>query len=292
MKQCLGCGARFPRAESACPACHAVPASINGFEAYAPEMAREGGGFKESHFAELAGVEAGHFWFESRNELIAWAINKYCARRESFLEIGCGTGYVLSGIAQRFAFERMLGSEIFSQGLQFAARRVPQADFIQMDARQIPYWGEFDVIGAFDVLEHIEEDTVVLAQMRQALKPEGMLLITVPQHDWLWSPSDDYACHVRRYSAKDCHAKIKAAGFRIVRSTSFVSLLLPLMMASRLKKSKQGADFDVTDEFKLSKPLNALLYRVMKGELAMIRAGINFAAGGSRFVIAQRIENQ
>ena len=292
MKQCLGCGARFPRAESACPACHAVPALINGFEAYAPEMAREGGGFKESHFAELAGVEAGHFWFESRNELIAWAINKYCPRRESFLEIGCGTGYVLSGIAQRFAFERMLGSEIFSEGLQFAARRVPQADFIQMDARQIPYWGEFDVIGAFDVLEHIEEDTAVLEQMRHALKPEGMLLITVPQHDWLWSPSDDYACHVRRYSAKDCHAKIKAAGFRIVRSTSFVSLLLPLMIASRLKKSKQGAEFDVTDEFKLSKPLNALLYRVMRSELSMISAGINFAAGGSRFVIAQRIENQ
>lgn len=292
MKQCLGCGARFPRAESSCPACHAVPALINGFEAYAPEMAYEGGGFKESHFAELASVEAGHFWFESRNELIAWALEKYCVSRESFLEIGCGTGYVLSGIAQRFAFERMLGSEIFSEGLRFAAQRVPQAAFIQMDARRIPYSGEFDVIGAFDVLEHIEEDTVVLEQMYRALKPGGMLLITVPQHDWLWSTSDDYACHVRRYSARSCHAKIEEAGFRIVRSTSFVSLLLPLMMASRLKKRKEGSEFDFTDEFKLSKPTNALLYRVMKGELAMIKAGINFVAGGSRFVIAQRIDNQ
>ncbi len=290
MKQCLGCGARFPRLEAQCPACHATPILINGFEAYAPEMAREGGGFKESHFAELAGVEAGHFWFESRNNLIAWAIDKYCRQRESFLEIGCGTGFVLSGVSQRFEFERLMGSEIFSEGLQFAAQRVPGANFIQMDARNIPFSGEFDVIGAFDVLEHIEEDELVLEHMHRALKPGGMLLVTVPQHDWLWSPSDDYACHVRRYSAKDCHAKIEAAGFRIVRSTSFVSLLLPLMMASRYKKNKQGVSYDVADEFKLSKAINSLLNGVMKCELSMISAGVNFAAGGSRFVVAQQMD--
>lgn len=292
MKRCLGCGAVFVRTKPSCPACHAAPGLIDGFEAYAPEMAHAGGGFKESHFAELADVEAGHFWFESRNELIGWAVDKYCADRGAFLEIGCGTGFVLSSIAQRFPFAQMLGSEIFSEGLHFAAQRVPEAGFIQMDARRIPYSSEFDVIGAFDVLEHIQEDEAVLAQMHQALKPKGMLLITVPQHDWLWSPSDDYACHVRRYSARECHEKLRTAGFRIVRSTSFVSLLLPLMMASRLKKKKDGGEFDVTDEFKLSKPLNSLLYGVMKGEISVIKAGVNFGAGGSRFVIAQRIEKQ
>ncbi|MGB3430505.1 class I SAM-dependent methyltransferase [Achromobacter sp.] len=292
MKQCLVCSAVFPREQPGCPSCHARPVLVDGFEAYAPELAREGGGFKESHFSELASLEEGHFWFEARNELIAWAIEKYCADRESFLEIGCGTGFVLSGMAKRFSFARLLGSEIFSQGLHFAAQRVPQASFIQMDARKIPFSEEFGVIGAFDVLEHIQEDEAVLRQVHQALKPEGMLLLTVPQHDWLWSPSDDYACHVRRYSARDCHAKLRSAGFHIVRSTSFVSLLLPLMMASRLKKRKQGGEFDVTDEFKLSPKLNSILYRVMKGEASLIKAGVDFAAGGSRFVIAQRIEKQ
>lgn len=290
MKQCLTCGAAFSRDEPGCPSCHAKPVVVDGFEAYAPELAREGGGFKESHFAELASLEEGHFWFEARNELIAWAIEKYCPARDNFLEIGCGTGFVLAGMAKRFAFGRMLGSEIFSQGLHFAAQRVQQAAFIQMDARKIPFREEFDVIGAFDVLEHIQEDEAVLQQIRQALKPRGMLLLTVPQHDWLWSPSDDYACHVRRYSSRDCHAKLRAAGFHIVRSTSFVSLLLPLMMMSRLKKRKQGGEFDAADEFKLSPGLNAMLYRVMKGEASLIRAGVDFAAGGSRFVIAQRIE--
>ncbi len=290
MRQCLGCGTRFSGLGAQCPACRAAPILIDGFEAYAPEMARAGGGFKESHFAELAGVEAGHFWFEARNKLISWAINKYCAKRESFLEIGCGTGFVLSSISKQFSFGRLFGSEIFSEGLQFAAQRVPGANFMQMDARKIPFSSEFDVIGAFDVLEHIEEDQVVLEQMHRALRPGGMLLITVPQHDWLWSSSDDYACHVRRYSARECQAKIRDAGFRIVRSTSFVSLLLPLMMASRFKKNRQGSSYDVADEFKLSKFVNSALYAALKCELSMIKAGIDFAAGGTRFVVAQQMD--
>ena len=81
-----------------------------------------------------------------------------------------------------------------------------------MDARNIPFESEFDVIGAFDVLEHINEDTEVLAQIYTALKAEGLMLISVPQHPWLWSSLDEYACHVRRYTALDIQQKIEAAG--------------------------------------------------------------------------------
>src|SRR5690606_22871969 len=116
-----------------------------------------------------------------------------------FLEIGCGTGFVLSGVADAFPAVRLFGSEIFTAGLEFAARRQPSVNFMQMDARSLPFLDEFDVIGAFDVLEHIVEDGQVLAQMREALKPNGIILLTVPQHEWLWSPVDEFACHVRRY---------------------------------------------------------------------------------------------
>ena len=147
----------------------------------------------------------------------------------------CGTAYVLSGVAKKFPQAALNGSEIFLAGLGFAAARLPGAKFMQMDARVIPFDNEFDVVGAFDVIEHIKEDEQVLSQIHASLKPAGLMLLTVPQHAWLWSAADEYACHERRYAASDLHLKVKAAGFQLMRSTSFVSVLLPAMMASRLE---------------------------------------------------------
>ncbi len=98
-----------------------------------------------------------------------------------YLEIGCGTGYVLSGVAQAYPAATVVGTEVFSVGLPYAASRVRSAELLQMDARQIPYVSEFDVIGAFDVLEHIDEDELVLNSMFRALRPGGGIAITVPQ---------------------------------------------------------------------------------------------------------------
>jgi len=159
---------------------------------------------------------------------------------EKFLEVGCGTGFVLSGIASAKPNMSLTGSEIFMAGLSHAVLRVPSAHFMQMDARRVPFIEEFDAIGVFDVLEHIEEDEKVLDQLYKAIKPSGVLLLTVPQHPWLWSASDEYACHVRRYTHSEVRNKILNAGFKIIRSTSFVTSLLPAMVFSRiLKKKKQ-----------------------------------------------------
>lgn len=160
---------------------------------------------------------------------------------------------------------------------------------MQMDARKIPFAKEFDVIGAFDVLEHIEEDARVLMQIHEALKPRGIVLLTVPQHVWLWSPVDEYACHVRRYSAKELHAKVAAAGFEILRSTSFVSSLLPLMWASRFAQNGSRRDIDATAELKISPWLNYIFETILGFELFLIRRDMSFPFGGSRLVVARKI---
>lgn len=292
MKLCLSCNSRFLAAEAECPACGWEPETSEGFPAYAPSLAHEGGGFKASYFAELAKIEAGNFWFRARNRLLLWALEKYAPDFRSFLEIGCGTGYVLSGIAERYPAAQLYGSEIFITGLSFAASRQSGAQFMQMDARYIPFADEFDVIGAFDVLEHIEEDEVVLKRIHDALKPRGTMLLTVPQHAWLWSPVDEYACHIRRYSARELHRKIEDAGFELVRSTSFVSSLLPPMLASRLIQTlwrgKEGQRIDATSELRLSPWLNRLLEVFLNSEIALIRLGVSLPAGGSRLVVARR----
>lgn len=262
---------------------------MNGFDSYAPDLAHNGGGFKSSYFLDLARLEDANFWFRSRNQLIIWALEHYCPDFHSFLEIGCGTGYVLSGISKKISRTSLYGSEIFITGLEFAAARLPSAKFLQMDARNIPFKSEFDVIGTFDVLEHIKEDTKVLTHVFEALKPRGLMLLTVPQHTWLWSSIDEYAFHVRRYTAVSLHEKIEAAGFSVIRSTSFVTTLLPAMIISRfIQKKVHDKKFDAKAELKFSPWLNSLFFQSLSAELALIKKGLNFPVGGSRLVVARK----
>jgi SAM-dependent methyltransferase len=287
---CPSCSASNSNLKVACPKCGSLPEKIDGFCAFAPKLAHDGGGFKASYFSELARLEDANVWFRSRNQLILWALKKYCGNFSSFLEIGCGTGYVLSGISKQFPRATIHGSEIFTTGLGFAAERLPLVNLMQMDARNIPFVDEFDVIGAFDVLEHIEEDELVLAQVHAAIKPQGFMLLTVPQHTWLWSFSDEYAFHVRRYTALDLHHKIESAGFQILRSTSFVMTLLPAMMISRfLQKNVANEKFDAAAELKIHPWLNRLFEAMLGAELSMILNGLNFPLGGSRLVVARKL---
>lgn len=290
MKRCLNCETRYASPIRNCPHCDFGPELLEGFDAYAPALAHHGGGFKSDYFSELARLEEANFWFQSRNQLILWAIQKYAPNFKSVLEIGCGTAYVLSGVSKRFPCATLSGSEIFLAGLGFASARLPSVKFMQMDARVIPFDSEFDVIGAFDVVEHIKEDEQVLSQIHASLKPEGLLLLTVPQHAWLWSASDDYACHERRYSAVDLHNKVSAAGFQLLRSTSFVAALLPAMMVSRFSQRRKGIkDFDPAAELKISPWLNGLFSRILGIERSLIHAGLNFPVGGSRLIVAKKI---
>ena len=169
---------------------------------------------------------------------------------------------------------------------------MPGAFLFQMDARRIPFQEEFDLIGAFDVLEHIEEDEVALVQMYQACKTGGGIVLTVPQHRWLWSQVDDFAHHKRRYARAELVKKVAGAGFRVEYATSFVSLLLPLLLASRgLKKS--GANMDEQMEavgLNIGGLTNALLGAIMRIEWMLIRSGLSFPLGGSLLLVARKAE--
>jgi len=267
--------------------CDFTPNIIDGFVAWAPELAEQNDGFYKENFASLAESEANNFWFIARNKIICWALRKYFPGMASLLEVGCGTGFVLSGISSAFPDVRIVGSEIYTDGLKFAASRLPECELVQMDARKMPYREEFDVVSAFDVIEHIAEDTLVLENLYRAVKPGGGCIITVPQHQWLWSPVDEAACHQRRYSAADLHAKAKAAGFTILKSTSFVTLLLPLMLASRFSKRKKTQQ-DVGGELRINPVLDRMLRAVMMAEFLLLRMGVSLPIGGSRLLVLQR----
>lgn len=287
MNACLQCGCSHDG--GGCPQCGYVPESIQGFPAYAPILAGEAPGYDPAHYVELSTLEAGNFWFKARNALILDAIDDYVPARGKFLEIGCGTGFVLEAIAREHPGMRCQGSEIFVEGLGIAARRLPQAEFMQMDARRIPFVDHFDAIGAFDVLEHVTEDEQVLQQVRSALRADGRILLTVPQHPWLWSVQDEYAHHVRRYQPRELEEKLGRNGFRVIFSTSFVALLLPALSASRLVKGNKASEQDPFREFRLPGWLNHTLGGIMAVERFLIRMGVRFPIGGTRLIVAEKI---
>lgn len=287
MKRCVACEGRFDSDDWTCSSCGYRPAVRNEIFQFAEDPASARAGFKPEYFARLAAIEPGHFWFRARNALIQWALGKHFPNAESFFEIGCGTGYVLAGIRENFPRMRLVGSDIFTDGLVFAKARLPGVELYQMDARRIFFECEFDVVGAFDVLEHLVEDESALAQMFNATRPGGGLLVTVPQQRCLWSATDRFAMHQRRYSRAELRAKVRKAGFEIERMTSFNSLLLPLMIWSRMHQ-KRHDDLQPWRELEISPALNKALETILTIERLMITKGVSFPAGGSLLLIGRK----
>lgn len=287
MKVCLSCQSQFEAPDWCCPHCHHEPPRLKGFVAFAPELAEENESYSPEFFQMLAALQAASFWFRARNRLIVWALQRHFPTARSFLEVGCGTGFVLEAIQAAWADLTITGSEIYTAGLEFARQRLGAVELLQLDASALPYSNEFDVIGAFDVLEHIEADQIVLQQMHQAVRPGGGIILTVPQHMALWSMTDEYARHVRRYSAAELVSEVSVSGFDILRTTSFVSLLLPLMVVSRRKLQREGEN-RLLSELSIGGILNSLFEATMNFERLLIERGVSFPFGGSLLLVARK----
>jgi len=284
VKVCLECKRRFREAGWRCPSCGFEP-PWNGSPQFAPELAHSTEGFEEEWFLQLADLERESFWFHARNRLIAWALRRYARDARSFLEVGMGTGFVLVGLGVRFPTLRLVGGDLLAGGLDIARTRLPNVELLQFDARRIPYDSEFDAVGAFDVAEHVDQDELVFAQLAQAVRPGGFVFITVPQHRWLWGPPDDFSHHRRRYSRSELKAKLQRAGLEVKRLTSFVTVLLPAMMASRLVARRQR-EFQPDREFRTARSVRAPLAATMRAEEALIALGVSLPVGGSLLAVA------
>jgi SAM-dependent methyltransferase len=264
---------------------------IDGFQCYAPALALGSDDYPVDLYDRFWRLEENHFWFRARNRILLRMFRQYLKHRgrPRVLEIGCGTGYVLKGLAAESRYD-LTASDVHVSGLRHARRRVPAAEFVQADARDLPYNSDFDAIGAFDVIEHINEDLAVLQSIHRSLKPGGIFLATVPQHMWLWSATDELALHKRRYSRQILSEKLKVAGFEILQLTSFVTALLPAMFVSRFVKRSGAGKQSGFDEYELElSPLaNAICSAAMRVDEACIGAGLSLPAGGSLLAVARK----
>lgn len=287
MKRCLACDATYQTLHWTCPCCASAPARIDGFVALAPALAAQNDGFPAERHGRLKHLETRSFWFRSRNRLIADLASRYFNGARNVMEVGCGTGFVLGALHQALPHAKLLGSEIYTDGLAIARQRWGETvELIQVDALQLPFTAEFDLVCAFDVLEHIADDERALAEMHRALLPGGGVLLAVPQHPFLWSETDVFVHHRRRYRRGELERKCRAVGFHIVHSTSFMCSLLPIMIAqrrmNRRRKGSGGSELD------LPRAIDRTLEVATELDRILIKMGIRLPAGSSRFVVARR----
>ena len=248
---------------------------------------KPGGSYAADFFEPLARIEPRSFWFRARNRLIVSTIHRFFPEARSLLEVGSGTGFVLAALHEAFPALRLVGGELYAEGLEIARGRLPEeVELRQLDATQMPFEHEFDVVASFDVLEHIDDDLGVLAGMRRAVTDRGGVILLVPQHPRLWSEADVFAQHRRRYTRAGLVRKVRGAGFEVLFTSSFVTTLLPAMVAARLVSRVRPRAYDPVRELEPGR-LNPVFERLLDAERAAIDRGLSLPAGGSLLVVAR-----
>ncbi len=254
------------------------------------------GGYDPSFFDQLALVEDRHFWFCARNRLIFELAKKVSSTLQSgnlILEVGSGNGNVLRVLRKACPQATVVGLELWFDGLRHAQRRSAGL-LVQGDVRNCPFGKTFDVVGLFDVLEHVAEERETLASLWTLLAPGGTLLLTVPAHQSLWSYFDVAARHCRRYSAQDLRQKLTDAGFQVEFLSQFMASIFPMVWIFR-KMRGRGKDSDsasarpqASAEFRLVPVLNQMLTALLTLEARWIAGGHRLPIGTSLVVVARR----
>ena len=234
-------------------------------------------------YQQMAELDDRHWWYRARRKIIADLIRRQCNPPDNaqILEIGCGTGHnlaMLSGFGHvdglelddeaRAISEERLGRKVMSSPLPELAE---VADF------------RYDLIGAFDVIEHIADDSAALASIASKLKPTGKFIMTVPAHQWMWSAHDVVNHHKRRYSKGALGRLIQGSPMKLQQIGYFNSLLFPLALAERAAskiRGKQDADVKLP-----AAPINSALERLFETERYLV-GRLPLPPGLSLFAVA------
>ena len=237
-------------------------------------------------YEQMAELDQRHWWYRARREVLAALIRRAAPPPSNarLLEIGCGTGHNLAMLAQFGAVDALeLDDEARTIAEQRLGRPIMRAPLPELAG--VPD-GQYDLVGAFDVIEHIADDAGAIASIAAKLKPGGKLVMTVPAHAWMWSAHDVVNHHKRRYSKAKLEQLIADSPLKLDRIGYFNSLLFPLAVAERLSSKLRGKD-----EADLKLPpalLNAALEKAFAAERHLI-ARVPLPPGLSLFAVASAI---
>lgn len=224
-----------------------------------------------SEYERMSTFEDIHWWFVGRRQVVDAFLRRLPLPRRSLsiLEVGCGSGgnfEMLSAFGALKAVEMNEGArtKAIARGL---AKQVENAQLPD----QMPYKGEqFDVVAMFDVLEHIEQDVESLRVLRDYVKTDGQLCLTVPAFPALWSSRDRLNHHKRRYTRSSLTRTVCAAGFKPVYTSYFNFWLFPLIAPILLLQRWSGAPLPISNIVLPSSFANRLLIAIFGSEKHMV----------------------
>ena len=206
-------------------------------------------------------------------------------RRARILDVGCGTGANLMLLSQ---FGDAQGVDISADALLFCRQRGLYN--VKLGAAEsLPYEeGEFDLVTAFDVVEHMDDDVAGLREMRRVLRPGGRVLLFVPTFMFLWGVQDEVSNHRRRYRLEGLRKAVTAAGFEVERTThANITFFLPVLMVRKLMRLT-GIRTETENSINIP-AFNRLFGAIFGAERHWLRY-MNIPFGVSGLCVARRVD--
>ncbi len=254
--------------------------------------------FEPEFFEILHAAEDRHFWFQSRNRIIAAAMQNIDAQLQPgywAMEGGCGTGNTLRVLDRACTKGRVIGTDLYGEGFGVVRTR-SASPLLRLDLSRLPLRRAFSIVALFDVLEHLPDDCGILASLRDTLVDGGWLVLTVPRDPKLWSDTDAFVCHVRRYADAELREKLNGAGFDIEYFTPFMTvmrLLVPLSRKTnaapqREKFHREHACAHFQNELRIRPIINPILDAVLGLEAHWVRNRKILPTGTSLLAIARK----
>ena len=240
-------------------------------------------------FQKMLKLESSHWWFVARRKIIQKAINNLdLPRNIRILDAGCGNGdnlSLLSTFGDLVAFEKN----------EYALKTAKSKKIGEIYKAELPdklpnaIKTNFDLIVLLDVLEHIDDDSKSLTTVRKLMNNKGIILITVPAFQWLWSEHDVIHHHKRRYSKSELREKLDSSGFRIKYISYFNTLLFPFALVERIGQKIFSPSNPEILELPNNK-INFLLEKIFSLE-AIFMNKISLPFGLSLVAIAEKKNN-
>ncbi|MDB5096327.1 MAG: hypothetical protein JWM80_748 [Cyanobacteria bacterium RYN_339] len=214
-------------------------------------------------------VEKVHWWCRTRKDILVDVTHALLPAGGKVLDVGCGTGFFIENLGPGFEAWGLDASPLaVSMCRERGLSRVFEGSATELAAVADE---RFDAVFMFDVLEHLDDDLGALERAKTLLKPGGLIIVTVPAFEFLWSKHDDITQHKRRYVRAQLADLFGRARLETLKLTYFNSYLFPIAavrrLGRRLTRTDDGVEFDVP-----AKPLNDFLGRVFRSETARVLA--------------------
>ncbi len=212
-------------------------------------------------YEEMFRLEERHWWFAAKHQIVLAMLARYLPAGAKIVDIGCGCGRMLQLLSQR---HEAIGVDASPLAADFARQRgVNVVQGMLPEPIGLPP-GEFDAVLMLDVLEHLDDDVTCARAAASLLKPDGILLITVPAYQWLFGPHDVAHHHRRRYTRKTLKHALEDANLQVDYLSYYNAILFPLALVQR---SAQRMKRDQTvSTAPPPAPINALFRSIFASE--------------------------